>query len=270
MLAILLATIAVTPTSTAALVDAEHAFAKMAAERGVRDSFLFWFRQDAIEFGPKGPHNARKALLAAKPPKTKPTAKLAWDPICADVASSGDLGYTFGPAELKSKSDDKVIPGTSEIYLTVWKREGNGPWRVLADIGDDNPPKPADFAFRQGPIPESAKTPADQTDLYQTEKALDSHEGIALSDELQATYAKTVYQISNNVGPWSMESKFIPPSLLSFQGGAVSRNADLGYTYGTYRSNFGEHGNFIHIWRRADRRQAWKIVVDLAEPIANQ
>jgi hypothetical protein len=43
----------------------------------------------------------------------------------ADMAASGDLGYTYGIAE--------AAGGTLSSYLRIWRRAG-GRWRVALDL----------------------------------------------------------------------------------------------------------------------------------------
>lgn len=68
-------------------------------------------------------------------------SKIKWHPDKAGVAASGDLGYTSGFYDwsFKDKSG-KVISDTGK-YLTVWKKQPDGLWKVLFDTyNSDNPP----------------------------------------------------------------------------------------------------------------------------------
>src|SRR5690242_6726425 len=71
-----------------AIVATEHAFAKMASEKGVRDAFLTYLSEDSVLFRP-GPVPGREATRAQR---TTP-ALLTWYPVYADVSLAGDLGY---------------------------------------------------------------------------------------------------------------------------------------------------------------------------------
>jgi ketosteroid isomerase-like protein len=67
---------------------------------------------------------------------------LTWDPTFAAVSSSGDLGYTVGTRESSRRvgAEQVVDRGT---YLTVWRRQEDGSWKVEADIGNPAPNKAA-------------------------------------------------------------------------------------------------------------------------------
>ena len=67
--------------------------------------------------------------------KDKPGSKsLTWKPVKADVAQSGDLGYTWGNWKLVLK--DTTVYGN---YFTVWKKQNDGSWKMTLDGGNSTP-----------------------------------------------------------------------------------------------------------------------------------
>jgi ketosteroid isomerase-like protein len=56
------------------------------------------------------------------------------------VAASGDVGYTLGHWEsvLKTPAGDSVLGRGN--YLTIWRRQSDGTWKVSADIGNQAAP----------------------------------------------------------------------------------------------------------------------------------
>ena len=70
-----------------------------------------------------------------------PNLKISWRVDRADVARSGELGYTSGTYEMTfSDPTGKTIPDNGK-YVTVWKKQKDGSWRVLLDIfNTDLPP----------------------------------------------------------------------------------------------------------------------------------
>lgn len=79
-----------------------------------------------------GPEGIRRAML---PVFADTTFSITWDPNYAEVATSGDLGYTVGRYEQTSRADGEPIVN-SGTYLTVWRRQEDGSWKVKADIGN--------------------------------------------------------------------------------------------------------------------------------------
>jgi hypothetical protein len=53
---------------------------------------------------------------------------LSWEPSGGDVATSGDLGYTYGMSE--RTVEGKVEKGN---YVRAWRKE-NGQWKVAVDL----------------------------------------------------------------------------------------------------------------------------------------
>jgi hypothetical protein len=61
-----------------------------------------------------------------------PNDVIDWGPRFSDVAGSGDLGFSVGDATFD-------IEGLGQIftkYLTVWRRQPDGRWRYVADLGN--------------------------------------------------------------------------------------------------------------------------------------
>jgi ketosteroid isomerase-like protein len=69
--------------------------------------------------------------------------KISWHPDRADVAKSGELGYTSGAYEMSfTDASGKTIPDKGK-YVTVWKKQSDGSWKVMLDIfNSDAPPAP--------------------------------------------------------------------------------------------------------------------------------
>ena len=53
---------------------------------------------------------------------------LTWDPQYADIAESGELGFTYGIFFMKSKQIDTSFYGT---YTNVWKKQPDGKWKLF-------------------------------------------------------------------------------------------------------------------------------------------
>jgi uncharacterized protein (TIGR02246 family) len=67
--------------------------------------------------------------------------KIAWRPNKADVARSGELGYTSGTYELSFKDASGKAFADKGKYLMVWKKHANGAWKVLFDISNSDQPR---------------------------------------------------------------------------------------------------------------------------------
>lgn len=125
----------------AALVKAEADFEKARAERGL-EGWLSFFADDTANVNPGEPIVMGKAEMRRRLEKEwNPDLKLTWKPAKADVAASRDLGYTFGTWELTGKSRTGDAVNLTGKYATVWKKQPDGSWKVVLDLGNVDPPK---------------------------------------------------------------------------------------------------------------------------------
>ncbi len=117
------------------VLAADMEFAKVTAEKGL-DGWLSFFAKDATIFPRKGPAIQGLPAIVEYYRKTGWTPEgLTWQPQRASISDSGDLGYTWGLATWKGKdAQGKPVSGHGK-YLTVWRKQSDGSWKVVADIG---------------------------------------------------------------------------------------------------------------------------------------
>jgi ketosteroid isomerase-like protein len=123
-------------TAEATLLVADRSFARDTEDRGV-EGWSAAFADDGAQIVSNQPlvqgRMAVRELM--KPFFADGTSRLRWEPERASVSASGDLGYTFGHAQMV-----KVVAGAETVvaklqYLTVWKRQLDGTWKVAMDVG---------------------------------------------------------------------------------------------------------------------------------------
>jgi ketosteroid isomerase-like protein len=142
------------------LVKAELDFSKLSETKGIREAFLTCLAEDALVFRP-GPVEGKKFYSEQK----DVSGYLTWNPAFADVSLAGDLGYTTGPYEFRKSKEDKW-PASYGHYVSIWRREKDGAWRVVIDVGVGHPPLkivPPGFAASREPkrIPQKPILAAD-------------------------------------------------------------------------------------------------------------
>ena len=77
------------------------------------------------------------SVMGTDNPPGSPTLK--WEPLKAEVAVSGDLGYTFGRYQrisIDSLNNESSRYGT---YVSVWKKQEDGSWKFVIDAGNNLP-----------------------------------------------------------------------------------------------------------------------------------
>lgn len=259
------------PSSLDSLIAAELAFAKAARERNVRDAFLSYIADDGVLFRP-GPVNGRTALEGQAANRDR----LDWRPIYADIAASGDLGFTTGPWTFRPEAGGAPAFGH---FVTVWKRQPDGSWRFVADIGirttAADTTYPAEVERRTPPRPPtSAVSPEELILVDSMLTRLAEQRGYA--NALLAVLAPGG-RVLRNGSPPAIGSAAARPLLTgdrvtwSPAAAGTSSAADLGYTWGAYELRTGsddepERGNYLHIWRRGADGD-WRLVLDLATPL---
>jgi len=97
----------------------------------VRTAFLESFDQHTLAFNRGEILNGYKDW-EKREDDTK--SYLFWWPVYADIAASGDFGYTTGPAVFGPDKSTKQTTG-GMFYASVWKKNAQGIWKVVADMG---------------------------------------------------------------------------------------------------------------------------------------
>ncbi len=265
------------PPALAALADTEREFARAARAKGIRDSFLAFFADDALAFTPD-PTSAKARLLSQKP---RPFAvhELTWEPRTGDVAASGDLGWLTGPSIFINHERTGATPQHGN-YLSVWRRQGDGPWRVLIDVGTGLKAE-ATFApgFTRLPFADrytgtDGKASAAQS-LREADRRLNARVATDGAVRGYADYLTAATRLHRPDGPPAVGSQAIAAWLerqavgLSATSGAGESSAagDLGYTYGMYevKSPRADSGAYVRIWTR-DAAGRWFVVADVTQP----
>jgi ketosteroid isomerase-like protein len=121
----------------------EADFMKAAADRGSQ-GYMSYYAEDAAEL-PDGEHMLQGKENIAKTMGflDDKNNHLTWTPVYADVAASGDLGYTYGTYEFRSKDKDGKPTVSYGKYASIWKKQKDGSWKVGLDMGNSSPnPKP--------------------------------------------------------------------------------------------------------------------------------
>jgi len=265
------------PADPMVLVNSERAFAAGAAEKGLRDAFLEFSDYDAVMFVPGAVRVKNHYGVSAKRPDL-----LSWFPVYAEISSSGDLGWTTGPWEWRENPSNKDPLGVGH-YITIWKKQADSTWKFVLDIG---------IAHR-APMTESS-TPALRV-LDQPNKRERVEPGRGREEMLEAEYAFRAASVAE--GLVSAFRSYLTPDARYYRLGMrpiqgidsvceiltmavgtctwevehadVSKNSDLGYTYGLTTLTASEgtaQFTFMRIWHR-NIEGIWKVALDIQLPL---
>lgn len=120
------------------LFELEARFAKDVRERGGA-GFAEWFAEDGVALG-NGAAPLIGKVAIQKSARWLPTVyQLTWTPTDGMMGPSGDVGYTWGHFEGRSKDANGNPVVTSGRYITVWRKQTDGAWKVVLDAGANEP-----------------------------------------------------------------------------------------------------------------------------------
>jgi len=121
------------------LMQTDRQFSELSIEKGALAAFDRFMSDDAVIFrnrvDPVVGRDPIRALMASDTAGT-----LIWEPYFADVAASGDLGYTLGRYEAGYTDSAGVGRTAYGKYVTIWKKQPDGTWRFVFDTGSSSPP----------------------------------------------------------------------------------------------------------------------------------
>jgi ketosteroid isomerase-like protein len=121
------------------LLAADLAFNDDAQARGLSAAFADRFVDDGKLIASGAPVAIGPAAVAKTYQDTD--LKVEWAPMEAVV--DGDLGVTWGIAALETQGKGGRLIAGSTRYVTVWKRQADGQWKIWIDTGASGPvPKP--------------------------------------------------------------------------------------------------------------------------------
>lgn len=125
------------------LYDLEARFAKDVLERGGA-GFAAWFADDGVALGNGAAPLVGKVAIAKSANWSPKDYQLTWTPSDALMGPSGDMGYTWGHYEGRSKDANGNPVMTGGRYITVWRKQPDGSWKVVLDAGANDAPEAGD------------------------------------------------------------------------------------------------------------------------------
>lgn len=165
------------------------------------------------------------------------------------------------------------------IYASVWKRQPDGAFKVVMDMGVPTPgPVPFADGFTRAPRTDvytgNASSPAAIKSLRDTDAALTNAARAGQADAYRGHLAEGARLHRPDVLPlvgqdaivaWLMGQPAYASGESKFAETALS--GDLGYTYGSYamKGDPAQHGFYVRIWTRG-RDGVWRVALDVLQP----
>ena len=118
--------------STQEILSADLAFSDMCRQVGMKKAFLQYIDDEGTLLRPDHLPIVGAEAINYISFLSDTSYTLSWKPAHAEIASSGDLGYTYGTFNLQLP--DTTLTGT---YVNIWKKEKDGEWKFV--LNSDNP-----------------------------------------------------------------------------------------------------------------------------------
>jgi len=262
------------PQALQRMVATERAFAAATAEIGVRDGFLSFFADDAIDLSPGADGTkatigrAKTAIQALEPAKLPLLTRLYWEPFTGQVSSGGDMGWLTGASVNRNLVTNDIL--RTGAYFSVWKRQANGTWRVWLDEGSALPTMWNDASpFRVAPEPDAgtAGTASETVDAAESAVAAGGEAWrarLSVSVRLHRD-GRMPFVGRDAVTGWAAaDRQSVRETTIKIERAASD---DLAVALGGYDATLvnpagaADHGTFIRVWKR-DVTGRWRIVFE--------
>ena len=260
-------------TSLKSLVNAERAFAKAATDKSTKEAFSANLSDSGVIFQ-AGPLNGKEFYDQVD----KGNDLLIWEPLYADIAQSGDWGYTTGPWKFKADRADTAFAGGG-YYVSCWSKI-DGEWKVSLDIGIGiqnmnsketyHYSKISSVSAKAGVPSGKAAIMSTENEFLQTYSKLGLHAYMPVFSPETRLYrpGKLPYYSSNEQ---RMEGLTDKDKKFTFEpiDASMAASGDMGYVYGKVIieiSSNGEkrtvNGSYLRIWKK-EKGGDWKTILDL-------
>lgn len=123
------------------LFELEAKFEQATAAGGGK-AFASWFAEDGVILANgKAPTKGSFAIAASATWLPK-DYQLTWTPESGEL--SGDMGYTWGHYVGHAKDAAGNPVTTTGRYMTIWKKQPDGSWKIELDASNEEPPGAGD------------------------------------------------------------------------------------------------------------------------------
>lgn len=124
----------------ASLLAVDREFAAMSRRDGPAAAFAAFADPDVRTF----PNNetATKGIeeLIEETSFWPANLQIDWEPEEAFASAEGDFGYTWGYATFTRINNGQPPKINHGKYVTIWRKNDDGEWRWIADLGNSAPP----------------------------------------------------------------------------------------------------------------------------------
>jgi len=123
----------------AKLLNTDREFAQMSVNRGAAEAFRMYSAENAMQMPARGEPIMGRDKIYQGMKEAGGIYVLDWVPQDGEVAKSGDMGWTWGKFTYYFLNDEGEMKMSYGKYVDVWKKQKDGTWKVVVDIGNSSP-----------------------------------------------------------------------------------------------------------------------------------
>ena len=198
------------------------------------------------------------------------------------MSAAGDIGWTTGPYRIAP--DEAGNPPLYGYFVTIWKRQQTGRWKVVMDLGTENPPdKPCSeeadlerYVRPASPMPSPAPTDEALMDLEKRLASRAGSEGHTVAYSAIVTDATRLYRDGHCPArvPGEVERMLGSlPGKLTWEplSATVAATGDLAYSHGSYVLSAVEgqatveSGYYVRIWGTG--ADGFELLLEVTSPL---
>jgi hypothetical protein len=242
------------------LADVERSFARHAFEHSIRQAFLAYMDTGSLLAAPDNELVPGIPLHQARPEND---AWLLWKPAYAEMAASGDFGFTTGPYDFRAaKSPDSAVLSRG-AFATVWRKTSAG-WKFVIDLGVSYPmgnEQSADGEYF--PTEKRSRPSAGRPDFLRAETGFVRLFAGDPAKAYKKYRSKRGRLLRPGRYPLQPSDPWPPLPALRFEplGQAAASSGDLAVVYG-YCYDGPKRDAFMRVWRR-EGSKGWKIALEV-------
>lgn len=254
------------------LLEADRAFAAAALERGTSAALLEYLAPGAVLFRPVAVDGHE--WLADHAPAS---GRLQWSPAAAAVSCDGATGVTAGPWVYVEPEDSQRDVG---YYVSLWRRDGAGGWRVAVDHGVDGAEPDggsvllaSSFAAQWSRTDRPGCGRGDAKALARAERKLNAAlQAGAAARAIGRAGDRTTLVLRDGAAPvpaaqaTGLAGDAEAPLVLETRASFAAAGSDIGYSHGEIRRRDAPRealplAVYLRVWH-LDRRQ-WRLALDM-------
>ena len=123
---------------TSVLMQADRDFAKATATKHL-DGWMAFMAPNAVLLRAEPLVGLEQISAGMAKDFNAPGFQLTWEPTKSEFVGNGPVGYTIGRYEARFTGDDGKQHTAHGTYMTTWRQQHDGSWKVVADIGSPDP-----------------------------------------------------------------------------------------------------------------------------------